>query len=240
LRQSAFACLFFTAAVATTAPALSQEIKPFQGLYVGVHGGYGWQNITGVFDNGDAATSLDPLDNNGPIAGGQLGYNVQHNWFMMGVEADASGSLGGNEVTHNEGLPAVAAATLGAAPQTPTRALLSADLSYLATIRGRLGFVMQNVLFYGTAGVAFGRFKLQQNLPDYNAALRLNQTVGVYGGGIEWKLAYGVSIRGEYLHYDFGRSSSIPDTFYNTDSGDVVSFHDINVARAGLNISLGQ
>jgi outer membrane immunogenic protein len=225
----------------TTAPAQAQELKPFQGPYVGVHGGYGWQDVSGVFDSALASTSLAPLDNDGPILGGQLGYNVQHNWFMMGVEADASASMGGDDsVVHNPGLPAVDALTLSAAPQTPTNAVLSADLSYLASIRGRLGFVVQDVLLYGTAGVAFGRFKFQQTLPDYNAAIRLNQTAGVYGGGVEWKIAYGVSVRGEYLHYDFGRSSSIPGNFFNADSGDVVNFHDIDVVRAGVNVSLGQ
>jgi hypothetical protein len=49
-----------------------------------------------------------------------------------------------------------------------------------------------------------------------------------------------VSVRGEYLHYDFGRSSSIPGNFFNADSGDVVNFHDIDVVRAGVNVSLGQ
>jgi hypothetical protein len=49
-----------------------------------------------------------------------------------------------------------------------------------------------------------------------------------------------VSLRGEYLHYDVGRSSYIPVDFPNRDAGDVVGYHDIDVARAGINISLGQ
>jgi outer membrane immunogenic protein len=127
-------------------------------------------------------------------------------------------------------------------PQLATAAVLSADSSYLATIRGRLGFVVQDVLFYGTAGVAFSRFRFEENAPGagFNGTLRLNDTAGVYGGGIEWKLAYGVSVRGEYLHYDLGRSAYIPTSFFNADSGDVVNFHDVDVARAGINISLGQ
>ncbi len=243
MRQSAFAylVLVIAATAAIHSPAYSQELKPFQGLYVGVHGGYGWQNVSGVFDTGDASTSLAPLDNDGPILGGQLGYNIQQNWFVMGVEADASAMMGGREaVVHNPGVPAVAAAALLAAPQTPTNAILSTDLSYMASIRGRLGVAVQDVLFYGTAGVAFGRFEFQQSLPDYYAKTQINQTAAVYGGGIEWKLAYGVSVRGEYLHYDFGHTASIPNNFFNADSGDYVSFHDVNVARAGLNISLGQ
>ncbi len=74
----------------------------------------------------------------------------------------------------------------------------------------------------------------------FNGTLRFNDTSAVYGGGVEWKVAYGVSVRGEYLHYDTGTSSYIPASFFNAGGGDVVSFHDIDVARAGINISLGE
>ena len=227
MKQSALAYSLLAAAVLTTAPAHAQELKPFQGLYFGLHGGYAWQDISGIYDNAGTPTSLAPLENDGAIVGAQLGYNVQYDWFMMGVEADASALAGSsNTVTDNPG---------------PTAAILSGDSTYLASIRGRLGFVVQDVLFYGTAGVAFSRFKFEENSPGpVNNALRLTDTSAVYGGGLEWKLAYGVSVRGEYLHYDTGSASYIPSNFLYADSGDVVNFHDIDVARAGLNISLGQ
>jgi outer membrane immunogenic protein len=229
LKQSAFAFSLLAAAVLSTAPAQAQEIKPFQGLYFGLHGGYTWQDISGVFDNAGSATSLAPLTNDGPLIGAQLGYNVQYDWFMMGVEADASAVTGSpNTVINN--------------PQLANYAILSGDSSYLASVRGRLGFVVQDWLFYGTAGVAFSRFEFKENAPNvpFNGSLRFTDTSAVYGGGIEWKLAYGVSVRGEYLHYDTGGSSYSPTSFFNADSGDVVNFHDIDVARAGINISLGQ
>ena len=227
MKQSALAFSLLAAAVLTTAPAHAQELKPFQGLYVGLHGGYAWQDISGIYDNVTSPTSLAPLDNDGAIVGAQLGYNVQYDWFMMGVEADASARVGGSNTVTDD-------------PGPGTAVILSGESNYLASIRGRLGFVVQDVLLYGTAGVAFSRFKFEENAPGpANNALRLTDTSAVYGGGVEWKLAYGVSVRGEYLHYDTGRSSFIPASF-NADGGDVVSFHDIDVARAGLNISLGQ
>ena len=228
MKQSALAFSLLAAAVLTTAPAHAQELKPFQGLYFGLHGGYAWQDISGIYDNAGTPTSLAPLDNDGAIVGAQLGYNVQYDWFMMGVEADASARVGGSNTVTDD-------------PGPGTAVILSGESNYLASIRGRLGFVVQDVLLYGTAGVAFSRFKFEENAPGgANNALRLTDTSAVYGGGVEWKLAYGVSVRGEYLHYDTGRSSYIPTNFVNADGGDVVSFHDIDVARAGLNISLGQ
>ncbi len=227
MKQSAFAFSLLAAAIVTIAPAHADELKPFQGLYFGLHGGYAWENISGVFDNAATPTGLAPLDNDGAIVGAQLGYNVQYNWFMMGVEADASALAGSpKSVTDDPGLV--------------TAARLDGDSSYLASVRGRLGFVVQDVLLYGTAGIAFSRFTFEENTAAFNGKLRSTDTAGVYGGGLEWKLGYGVSVRGEYLHYDFGRSIYVPLNFPNADAGDVVNFHDMNVARAGINISLGQ
>jgi outer membrane immunogenic protein len=224
LKQSAFAISLLAAAVLTIAPARAEELKPFQGLYFGVHGGYAWQDIGGVYDNAGTPTSLAPLDNDDALVGAQLGYNVQYNWFMVGVEGDASALVGSSNTVFDN----------------PGPVALSGDSSYLASVRGRFGVVFNDVLLYGTAGVAFSRFTFEANAPGFFGEVRANDTVGVFGGGLEWKLAYGVSVRGEYLFYDFGSPSRIPTSFPNADWGDRVNFHDINVARAGLNISLGQ
>jgi outer membrane immunogenic protein len=229
LKQSAFAITLLAATILTVAPARAQELKPFQGLYFGVHGGYAWQNINGMYDSADTRTSLSPLDNDQALAGAQLGYNVQYNWFVIGVEADASAPVG-------------SAATLVDDPAGPITVNLSSDMSYLTSIRGRLGVAINDVLLYGTAGVAFSRLSFDVNAPStgFSGKLRTTDTAGVFGGGIEWKLAYGVSVRGEYLFYDFGPTIDIPTSFPNADGADVVNFHGINVARAALNISLGQ
>ena len=47
-----------------------------------------------------------------------------------------------------------------------------------------------------------------------------------------------VALRGEYLHFDVKASSGIPGNYPNADSGDRVNFNDVDVARAGINISL--
>ena len=59
-----------------------------------------------------------------------------------------------------------------------------------------------------------------------------------WGGGLEWNIVEGVTLRGEYLHFDVKASSGIPGNYPNADSGDRVNFNDVDVARAGINISL--
>jgi outer membrane immunogenic protein len=225
LKQSALAFSIFAAGALTLAPARADEPKPFNGLYFGLHGGYAWQDASGVFDGLTNPTNLGAIDLDSAIVGAQLGYNLQYDWLLFGIEADATAQTDKS----------------GSVTNSVSGERLSGQRSYLATIRSRLGVVIDQFLIYGTAGIAFTEFQLTETTPTFQGTLRLDgQTGGVYGGGVEWKVAYGVSLRGEYLHYDVGRSSYIPAGFPNTDAGDVVGYHDIDVARAGINISLGQ
>ncbi len=88
-------------------------------------------------------------------------------------------------------------------------------MNYLASIRGRLGWAINDWLLYGTVGWGFSRFEFTENVPaaPFSGKLRLEDEGIVYGGGVEWMLAYGVSLRAEYLRYDLGHSTSIPISF---------------------------
>ena len=88
-------------------------------------------------------------------------------------------------------------------------------MNYLASIRGRLGWAINDWLLYGTVGWGFSRFEFTENMPAaaFSGKLRLEDEGIVYGGGVEWMLAYGVSLRAEYLRYDLGHSTSIPISF---------------------------
>jgi outer membrane immunogenic protein len=215
------ASLLAAAAFGSTA-AVAQDRWPFNGLYVGLHGGYSWQDAKGVFDNAGFATSLSGLDLNGGLIGAQLGYNVQYNWWMVGIEGDASAHANDNSVL------------------APSGILLNSDDSYLASIRGRIGVVFYDWLLFGTAGVGFSEEKFRESTPGmlFSGTLRQKESGAVYGGGVEWAFVRGVTIRAEYLHYDVGSTTAIPTSFPSADTGDYVTFSDIDVARAALNISL--
>jgi outer membrane immunogenic protein len=227
LKQICLAASVVIAAVAgTLAPAQAQVRDPWNGLYVGLHGGYAWQDVNGTFDGLGAATNLSGFDLNGAIVGAQLGYNWQSGQFLLGIEGDASTLANGDDHIAHPGVPG--AATLGA------------DMNYLASIRGRLGWAINNWLLYGTVGWGFSRFEFTENVPSvaFNGKQRFDDSGIVYGGGVEWMLAYGVSVRGEYLRYDLGASSPLAATFPGVDPGDNIAFDNIDVARAALNIKL--
>jgi outer membrane immunogenic protein len=82
------------------------------------------------------------------------------------------------------------------------------NVDYLASIRGRLGFVANNWLFFGTGGVGFVGQSSSGYLEDgYSAKLHYDvngDSVGyVVGGGVEVKLNNAWSVGAEGLYYGF-------------------------------------
>jgi outer membrane immunogenic protein len=212
------------AAVLTLTSAQAQVTNPWNGLYVGVNGGYAWQDVGGVFDSGGVAANLTGSDLNGAVVGGQIGYNWQSNGLLLGVEFDAMTRAGSEEHISIASTPA---------------AVVGVDMDYLASVRGRLGWAINNWLLYGSVGWGFSRFEFSENIPStgFTGKLRLEDSGLAYGGGVEWMMMYGVSLRAEYLRYDLGDSSSLP-SFPVVDAGDRIAFDNIDVARAALNIKL--
>jgi outer membrane immunogenic protein len=214
------------AVVGSMAPASAQVRNPWNGFYVGLHGGYAWQDVDGIFNSADTPTVLSAIDLNGAIVGGQLGYNYQSGQFLLGIEGDASTLANGSDNITG--------------PGTPGAATFGADMNYLASIRGRLGWAINDWLLYGSVGWGFSRFEFTENMPalGFSGKLRLEDEGIVYGGGVEWMLSYGVSLRAEYLRYDLGHSTAVPGNFADVDPGDRIGFDNIDVARAALNIKL--
>jgi hypothetical protein len=71
-----------------------------------------------------------------------------------------------------------------------------------------------------------------------HSSRRFEDTAAVYGGGLEWMVAYGVSLRTEYLRYDMSDNVSLSPGLLGVDAGDFIRFRDIDVVRAGVNVRL--
>jgi outer membrane immunogenic protein len=92
------------------------------------------------------------------------------------------------------------------------------DNTWLGTVRGRVGFAVNNVLFFGTGGVAFGDVRARI-ASDAGNPLFLGQTstqVGwTAGAGIEWGFAPNWSLKGEYRYVDLGTMTCSQQTVAN-------------------------
>jgi outer membrane immunogenic protein len=119
------------------------------------------------------------LDTDGWFGGGQIGVNYQFapNW-VWGVEADLSGSGidGGNAATSR----------------------FKTDM--FGTVRARLGYTVDRVMFYGTGGLAWADSKATL------VGVSDSQTnVGwAAGAGIEYAFAPNWTAKIEYMHADYG------------------------------------
>lgn len=223
MKQIYLAVVAIVAAIATMSSVQAQE-APWRGFYAGLNGGYAWNSANGKFNN---ATDLSNLTLNGAIVGGQIGYNWQANQFLFGLEFDASTRAGGEDtVTANAG--------------TVNAASISADMNYLSSVRARLGWAINNWLLYGTVGWGFGEFTFKEDMPQvpFSGKVRFNDNGVVFGGGVEWMVAYGVSLRAEYLRYDLTAGSTISSDFPTSSSDAHIGFDNVDVARAALNIKL--
>jgi outer membrane immunogenic protein len=110
----------------------------------------------------------------GVMGGGQFGYNwqVRPNW-VLGLEADIQGS-GAND----------------------TFAAYKFSNPWFGTVRGRVGYAMNNVLIYGTGGFAYGGGTVSFG-PMSESQTHTGWTVGA---GVEVGLTPNWSAKAEYLY----------------------------------------
>src|SRR3954466_12665195 len=209
------------------------------GFYIGANVGGAWTNDNGGSDFGPlfppfivlppavAIPTVIPgqLDvlvgdgrRSGVIGGGQIGYNWQVNQFVLGFEADAVGSgLKGSSATASRTI----GAPIFAVPVTQTVTVDFGRIDWMASIRGRAGFAVNQALFYVTGGAAVAEFGGSTTTLVNGAGISIPAGTFVatnggsttrwgwtVGGGIEWALNQNWSVAGEYRHTDFGNRST--------------------------------
>jgi outer membrane immunogenic protein len=248
------------------------------GFYAGVNAGYEWSASNSVdvvsavaFNNAAllsplglsyapaaalGATRNIPLNSNGFIGGGQIGYNYQFatSW-LVGIEADIQGVAGGNNTT---GVFTVTP-RIGFAPFTvQTADTVSKSLNYLGTVRGRFGYlVTPTLLIYGDGGLAYGGINSDTGIfgaevpntgttPFFGLGRASTTRVGwTAGGGAEWMFLPNWSVKVEYAYYDLGSvtyssgpltttpNGGGPTSFINTAA--TRTHFNGNIVRAGIN-----
>ena len=176
------------------------------GFYVGIQGGYGFGD--GIVHR-QGALSSGKFDYTGGLVGATIGYNQQFGNLVAGVEADyAWAKISGST------------AVGCAAPGCKT------ELRSFGTVRGRIGYAFDRFMPYITGGLAvadvYGRAGAFTG-SDFQAGWTI-------GAGMEAAVWQNISVKGEYLYYDFGRNN------YNTVAVPAISTNAKgHIIRAGLN-----
>jgi outer membrane immunogenic protein len=146
------------------------------------------------------SVSNSPVKPSGFVGGAQAGYNFQNGPWVFGVEGD-----------------------IQAAGADDTFAPWKFSNPWFGTLRGRAGYAFSNVLFYGTAGLAFGELR-GQTFGWTESHTSVGWTIGA---GAELGLAPNWSVKLEYLYVDLSTSQFAITGVSNGYSDSVV--------RAGVN-----
>jgi outer membrane immunogenic protein len=145
-------------------------------------------------------TTNNPTKPSGIMGGAQAGYNWQTGQFVFGAEADLQ----------------LSAADDVFAPWKFSN-------PWFGTLRGRIGFAMNNILFYGTLGIALGTVRLDVG----NLEESRTHAGWAAGLGMEVGLTPHWSARAEYLYIDLSdRNYALTGTANGLES---------NILRLGVN-----
>jgi outer membrane immunogenic protein len=213
-------------------------ISDWAGFYIGINGGGGWGRETFEPSNFETRTPFTVPPNTSP-KGGVFGFQAGHNWQWGPV-------VGGLEVDF-DGADLTSSTTFIPLPPPIATATLDKKIDELASVRARLGYlIFPNWLLYGTTGIGWGHDRITTTATSLSGPfIQASQTSDldmfgwVVGAGLEYKFANNWLIRGEWLHYDFGRvivpnSSGVltGPNFFAIDNGNVRT--TVDVARAAL------
>jgi outer membrane immunogenic protein len=166
------------------------------GLYIGAHGGYAWGSADfrePPYPDGPPRPKLE-----GGFGGGQIGYNVQLDRFVVGVVADIS--LANLEKTVRDG----------------NYLTETTKVDRFGTLRAVGGYSFGRWLPYGTIGLAWADASYDMNCPDpavvggggckvagpRHAGGSEIMTGLAYGGGLKYAVDSNFSIGAEYLRVD--------------------------------------
>ena len=210
--------------VAEEIPAAS--MYDWSGVYVGLIGGV----TAGDSDYAVGATGIPGTLNvstnaSGGFIGGQLGYDWQMGNFVIGGVADIAWA--NNEANVSLTAPGLAAS-------------VSSELSYLGTLRARLGYATDRVLFYAHGGWAYGKTKQSASATAVGIGAgtlggSTSKNGWTIGAGIEYAAFDNISFGTEYGYFDLGTdtvfSGAVPALgLAGATATESVKFHQLKFA----------
>lgn len=258
---AAAAGLFAAPAMAADLPVKAPVVAPapivnWTGGYIGlsVGGAWGTSDLNNViFNDGPVphhsddlladvnALSSGSINPSGAIGGVQAGYDVQVNQFVYGAMVDFSAmNLRGSRDA------------AGVGPLTALNISVHDDISadWLLTLRGRIGWATGNFLIYATGGAAATNVKYNHSyVAGLSPSTETDAVSGTKwgwaaGAGVDYALSNRWSLRGEYLHVDFGTVVNDGARVNITGLGPIntVFGHNVSlsadIVRAGINLKL--
>jgi outer membrane immunogenic protein len=225
---AAFVAIGSASAFAADLPMQAYKSAPvvapvynWTGVYVGANAGYalGKQDPLGLFSNDFSAFDYTLR---GGLIGGTFGAQIQSGHVVMGLEGDI-------DWTSMSGSGTGSVTKLGILQGTAT---IASKVSVIDTLRTRVGYAQDNLLFYGTFGLALtndtSSFTQTVGFACDNGVVPCTSKVAWHAGlaagaGIEYGLTPNLSTKLEYMWVGAGAVNTLRE----------------NMVRAGLNWRFG-
>jgi outer membrane immunogenic protein len=183
--NNAMRAMTLAAAVAVSGAAIAADLPGGPRPYYAPAHSYGGYNWTGFYAGGNIGYTWGSISNSGAspygvLGGAQAGYNWQSGAFVFGGETD-----------------------IQASDAHDTFAPYKFSNPWFGTLRGRAGYAFNNILFYGTAGLAYGDLSV-----DSAGLTESKDHLGWTGGvGMEVGFSPRLSAKVEYLYMDLSSSN---------------------------------
>lgn len=141
--------LLAVALLASSSAARAGDITPdsgydWSGVYAGLNAGGAWTDSWMLSDDDAEFTG-----------GGLIGYNWQHDRFVFSLETDLNYVGFGNDLGYKSYSPEY---------DLMISDSMSVDAAWFGTVRGRLGIGVENLLVYGTGGLAYGQVNVERSI----------------------------------------------------------------------------
>jgi outer membrane immunogenic protein len=240
----------FTAAASLLSFPLKADdnLNKWNGFYGGVNVGYasGTNHVDSL--NGLSNTNLvggegsfSPLTDHisGGFGGAQAGYNFQKNRFVYGIEADIQKSHITGGANTNIYTNACEGGCSGSAPSGAQN--LEQKINWFSTIRGRFGYSIENILLYGTAGLALADVKA--DITNYSGGTNTGSYLSdsrtqfgwTVGAGVEWMIYKNWILDAQYLRISLNK-----EDFHFQDNANSINLinqnnSDFNAFKIGIN-----
>lgn len=172
---------------------------------------YNWTGFYVGGFGGYASENSGTPSMEGGFGGGTIGYNWQAGNIVYGLEVDAAGADIDASVS-----------ALGVTARS--------KIDSLGTVRGRLGFAVDKVLFYGTGGYAWANNEVSVTALGVTASQSNFHSGWTVGAGVEAFIAPQWSIKGEYLY-----RSLDSENYFGVPSGTL----ELHSAQFGVNYHFG-
>jgi outer membrane immunogenic protein len=175
------------------------QVQDWEGFYVGGHIGYGWSTVDYLFPVDTYYNLIADIGKpfsvapDGVLGGFHVGYNWQYGNWVIGIEGSYDFS---NIKNRRVGVFAIF-------PED----VYSTRLRSVYSVTGRVGWAVNQWLFYGKGGWAGSKFDLYivSGNPGPGIVVDLNGNLQGWtaGAGIEYMIQPNIILGLEYDHFDF-------------------------------------